>query len=159
MHASTPRRRPGEPARMLFEGLRRLVIVTLVSLCGVAMAQAEGRRVALVIGNAQYTALPALDNPSNDVENVAAVLRNSGFDVVVSVNLERVALEKTIERFFRSLGHSDVSLFYYSGHGVQIAGRNYIIPVDASLKSAYDIETQTMNLDTILDYMRMNTKT
>lgn len=133
-----------------------MLLVTALSWA--SQAAADGRRVALVIGNANYQSLPVLANPGNDVENVAATLRASGFDVVVGSDVKRVELEKTVERFFRSLGNSDVSLFYYSGHGVQIAGKNYIIPIDASLKSAYDIETQTINLDTILEFMRANTK-
>ena len=116
-------------------------------------ARAEGRRVALVIGNADYLQLPTLRNPVNDVKGISEVLKAGGFDVVTGVDLDRIGLEKTVERFFRSLDSSDVSLFYYSGHAVQIAGVNYIVPVDATLSSAYDIETQTVSLQAVLSFM------
>mgnify|MGYP002401467533 CR=1 FL=1 len=122
-------------------------------------AQADTRRVALVIGNARYDTLPALKNPANEVEEVTTTLRRAGFDVIAGVDQDRLALEESIKRFFRSLNGADVGLFYYSGHAVQLSGRNYVVPTDATLSTAYDVEIQTVDLEAILDQMRRTAKT
>jgi len=122
-------------------------------------AQADTRRVALVIGNARYAALPSLQNPANEVEEVTTTLRRAGFDVIAGIDQDRLALEESIKRFFRSLNGADVGLFYYSGHAVQLSGRNYVVPTDATLSTAYDVEIQTVDLEAILDQMRRTAKT
>jgi TPR repeat protein len=116
------------------------------------------RRVALVIGNSDYKNLPSLTNPANDVKEVANTLRGAGFDVTIGIDVDRLGLEDTVRHFMRSAHNADVGLIYYSGHGFQVAGQNYIVPIDASLETAYDVETQTMPLDLILDYLRQNAR-
>src|SRR5690606_9182145 len=78
----------------------------------------------------------------------------ANFEVSVGADLSKAGLEKTIREFLRSLDDGDVALFYYSGHAVQVAGENFILPVDASLASAYDLELQSYNISNLLDYMR-----
>jgi TPR repeat protein len=135
------------------------VLISLVFLLlAIVPSLAAERRVALVLGNSEYSSLPELKNPTNDTAEVAKVLRRAGFEVISAADQDRLAVEATIERFFRSLNGADVSLFYYSGHAIQLAGANYIVPTDAKLASPYDIEIQTINIETILSQMRIKTR-
>jgi TPR repeat protein len=135
-----------------------LAVLALVFAClgGTAYAagSVEGRRAALVIGNASYGNLPSLPNAVNDAERIGDVLRAANFEVTVGENLTKVSLERTIREFLQTLSDGDIALFYYSGHAVQVAGENFIIPVDASLSSSYDLEVETYNIGSLLDYMR-----
>lgn len=140
----------------------RLAILSLVAclLSGaIALAapdQVAGRRTALVIGNTHYRSLPQLPNGVNDARRVKAVLEQANFDVVLGEDLDGKGLEKTIREYLRSLNDGDVALFYYSGHAAQVAGENYILPVDASLDSPYDLEVQAYNVGNLLSYMRQS---
>lgn len=117
-------------------------------------SEVAGRRAALVIGNSDYSALPALPNAVNDAERVTEVLRQANFEVTVGKDLDKRGLEKSVRAFLQTLNDGDVALFYYSGHAVQVAGENFILPVDASLKSAYDLEVEAYGVTSLLDYMR-----
>jgi TPR repeat protein len=121
-------------------------------------ALAEGKRVALVIGNGAYQSVPALPNPRNDAALVATALRKQGFEVVTALDLTRAELEQAVERYARSLNGADISLFYYSGHGIEVGGENRLIPIDATLAEPQDLETQTFSLQTIMLYMQSNSK-
>jgi TPR repeat protein len=121
-------------------------------------ADAAERRVAFVVGNSAYENVPQLPNPLNDAEAVAASLRQSGFEVVTAFNLKQKDFDAEFQRFVRSLNGADVSLFYYSGHGIQVGGDNRIIPIDANLKSASDMEVETVGLRTVMSYMQSNSK-
>ncbi|MBY5780323.1 peptidase [Rhizobium leguminosarum] len=123
-----------------------------------AITEESGRRVALVIGNSVYKTLPSLPNPANDVEEVATTLRAAGFDVTIGVNVDRIGLEDTVRRFLRSASNAEAGLIYYSGHGIQVGGQNFIVPVDATLETPYDVETQTMPLDLILNHLKQNSR-
>jgi uncharacterized caspase-like protein len=97
-----------------------------------APAAAE-KRVALVIGNAAYQHAPPLKNPSNDATDIAAKLRELGFDVVEGIDLGKRDMEKRIRAFAEQLNGADVGLFYYAGHGLQVNQKNFLAPVDAEL--------------------------
>ncbi len=137
-------------------------------LCSVALlamtvlvapqTQAAERRVAFVIGNSGYQAVPKLPNPAHDAQAVAAALKRSGFEVVTAVDLDRIGFDKAFEKFIRSLSGADLSVFYYSGHGIQVGGDNRIIPIDAGLKSPADLEVETVSVKTIISYMQSNSK-
>src|ERR1700722_14979133 len=118
-------------------------------LAGGEGALAESR-VALVIGNGQYRAVPALDNPPNDAKDVAAELQTLGFKVSLGVDLDLAGMERAIAEFSKAAADSDVSLVYYGGHGVQVAGRNFLIPVAARLHDEQDIRNQTVHFDDVL---------
>lgn len=90
--------------------------------------QPEGR-LALVIGNIDYLGVP-LKNPLNDADDMSAALRDVGFDVMTHKNLTRIALEEAIDKFSIALKDYDVGLFYYSGHGIQALGENFLVPTD-----------------------------
>jgi uncharacterized caspase-like protein len=98
-----------------------------------------GRRVALVIGNSAYKAMPLLKNPTNDAVDVDNALKNIGFDTLIETDLTRSGMNDAIDRFSRKVGGADIALVYYSGHGMQFAGKNYLLPIDADLQSMADI--------------------
>jgi len=98
------------------------------------------KRIALVIGNGAYKNVPALSNPVNDATDVAAVLKRSGFDVALGLNLDQAAMQEATIRFAREARDADVALFYYSGHALQFAGVNYLVPVDAIVHDEVDLK-------------------
>ncbi|MGL4287248.1 MAG: caspase family protein [Phreatobacter sp.] len=134
------------------------VVLTSFLMIQGAVAQTAGKRVALVIGNSEYAHLPKLRNPTNDVREVVAVLRSAQFEVIYGRDLTRIQFEELTKTFLRSVENADVSLVYYSGHGVQIAGHNYLIPVDARLSTPYDVEIEAVMIDNIYNYIRENSK-
>ncbi len=107
-------------------------------------------RVALVIGNGGYRAITALANPPNDAKDVAAQLTALGFNVSFGVDLDQATMASKIAAFGKSAATADVSLFYYGGHGVQLAAHNYLIPIDAELHSEEDIYQHTIHLDEVI---------
>lgn len=119
-----------------------------------------GRRVALVIGNGAYTHVKALPNPPNDAHAVAKSLTDIGFAVSEGIDLDRVAMQKMTRDFLREATRAQVALVYYAGHGVQIGGRNYLVPVDAQLNAGRDITETMIDMDTIMagldDQIRTN---
>jgi Caspase domain len=120
--------------RWLYRFAFGLMLLSLMA----ADANAE-KRVALVIGNGAYKNVPALPNPPNDAMDVAAALRRSGFDVIFETNLDQIGMQDASIRFAREARTADVALFYYSGHALQFAGINYLVPVDAILRDEADL--------------------
>lgn len=120
-----------------------------------ATAPASGsERLALVIGNAAYGAdLGALQNPTHDAEDMAATLRQLGFQVTLLVNATLPQMQETITTFSRQLRQGKLGLFYYAGHGVQVGGLNYLIPVNAQLVHATDVKLQTVAAEEVLESM------
>ena len=121
-------------------------------------AEAGDRRVAFVVGNGDYKSVAQLPNPKNDADAVAAALKRQGFEVVTAIDIDRVTFDKAFEKFVRSMDNADLSVFYYSGHGIQVNGENRIIPVDAKLANPADLEIETVSVQTIMSYMRTNSK-
>jgi tetratricopeptide (TPR) repeat protein len=109
-----------------------------------------GRRVALVIGNGAYANVKALPNPPNDARAIAKVLRDIGFAVSEGIDLDRTTMQKVTRNFLRDASGAQIALVYYAGHGVQIGGRNYLIPVDAKLEPGHNITATMIDMDTIL---------
>jgi len=111
------------------------------------------KRYALVIGNSDYK-IGALRNPKNDATDMAAVLKNLGFDVSLYVNLGQEEMKTRIREFGDKITENKgVGLFFFAGHGLQVGGENYIIPVDAHIAKFDDIELQTVNLNRITGEM------
>jgi uncharacterized caspase-like protein len=122
-----------------------------VSLIGLVMVrsgptEAAEKRVALVIGNAAYTAFPPLKNPKNDAIDIATALKLLGFTVLKGNDLKRAEMRDLITRFQTEAREADAALFYYAGHGFQIEQKNYLVPVDATIKSGEDVQAQTIDL-------------
>lgn len=137
-------------------GVMLACAVALALLLGSAFAseRVSGRRAALVIGNSGYQHLAALPNAVNDADRAGQILERANFEVTLGRNLDKKGLEETILGFLRTLNDGDVALFYYSGHAVQVAGHNYILPIDASLATSYDLEVEAYNVSSLLEYMR-----
>jgi uncharacterized caspase-like protein len=132
--------------------MRRAVWLAVLLLALVASAaEAVERRVALVIGNGAYVHAPPLPNPANDARGVAAVLRGLGFEVEEGIDLDRRAMEAAVSGFARRLDGADAGLFFYAGHGLQVRGANYLVPVDAVLEHEADLPFQTVPLDYVLE--------
>ncbi|RLD77196.1 MAG: hypothetical protein DRJ10_12360, partial [Bacteroidetes bacterium] len=110
-------------------------------------AQNSQRRLALVVGNSAYPGGSYLKNPVNDANLMATTLRGLGFTVIKRVNTTKSTLERAIYEYSRKLKDYDVALFYYAGHGIQVDGKNYIIPIDAKLtdKTAVKFEAVAVN--------------
>lgn len=129
----------------------RFVILAFAVMVAVTQPAAAQERVALVIGNGKYVHAGALPNPANDAREVGRVLREIGFDVSQGSDLDRAAMERLIRDFMRKASAAKVALLFYAGHGMQIDGRNYLVPVDAKLETATDLNFETIELDRLLD--------
>ena len=121
-------------------------------------ACAASRRVALIIGNAAYASLPPLENSVNDATKVRDTLRDAGFETFFGANIGHLDIEELLRKFFRDVDNADIALIYYSGHGVQVAGDNFIVPVDAKLSTPYDIEQQTLKVGDIFNYLAAHSR-
>jgi TPR repeat protein len=132
-------------ARMA-SGILAGLSLSLVTWCG-ALAET---RMALVIGNSNYAHGGRLSNPVNDAAAVAKALTSVGFQVVSKTDLGRDGLDDALKTFARDSGEADVALVYYAGHGMEIGGTNYLIPIDATLASDTDIEYEAVPVDRVL---------
>lgn len=113
--------------------------------------QVPERRVALVIGNADYKNVPALLNPKNDARAVAATLKRLGFDPVVEqYDLTRPAMTKVLQSFGELADNADWAVIYYAGHGIEVGGVNYAIPVDAALKVSTHVDDEGVSLERVM---------
>lgn len=110
------------------------------------------RRVALVIGNSAYTTAP-LKNPVHDASDMAQALRELGFDVVYKENLNQPDMKRAIRALGEKLRSGAVGLFYYAGHGVQVRGENYLVPVDAKIESEEEVEYEGIHAGFVLAQM------
>ena len=120
-----------------------------LSLAVLAAAGAEAKRLALVIGNAAYRDVP-LANPVNDAQDMAARLVALDFEVVLRTDATRADMGTAIAEFLRRLEDGDEAVVFYAGHGVQVRGVNYLMPIDASPRDENDVELQAISLDTVL---------
>jgi formylglycine-generating enzyme required for sulfatase activity len=123
-----------------------------------APARAE-KRVALVIGNGKYINAGALANPVNDASDMAAALKGIGFTVVSGFDLDKPVAEKKIREFAGHLAGAETGVFFYAGHGLQVAGTNYIVPVDAQLSTADALEFEMIKLESVQRIMENAAKT
>lgn len=134
-----------EPAAKTKQGSPPSVIVNT--------ATANQRRLALVIGNNAYANAP-LQNPINDARLIDETLRELGFEVIKGENLTRPEMQAAVESFGQKLGVGGIGLFYYAGHGVQVNGRNYLVPTGfGRIKSLQDAESELLNAEEVLKTM------
>lgn len=123
----------------------------LAALTPQAPAGSTGRRVALVIGNGAYKNVHALPNPPRDAKMIANVLRDVGFQTVISVSdLSRDKFFEALQTFATEAENADWAVVYYAGHGFEIGGINYLVPVDAKLAADRDAETQAVALEQVI---------
>ncbi|MGQ0674542.1 MAG: caspase family protein [Rhodospirillales bacterium] len=119
---------------------------------GAAGAQAP-KRVALVIGNGAYKEGGALKNPVNDARAMAETLRQVGFHVIARENATKQQMERAVGEFGELLGAGSIALFYFAGHGMQVNGRNFLVPVDAAITSEARTRLEALDVDLVLDQM------
>src|SRR5262245_13316827 len=129
-----------------------------VVLFGAGPANAE-KRVALVIGNSAYQYTLKLANPKNDAVDIAAVLGKHGFQVIVGFDLDKLAFDRKVGDFARALKAADAGVFFYAGHGMQVAGLNYLVPIDAKAEEAATLDLEMVRVDTVRGIMERQTST
>jgi hypothetical protein len=112
-----------------------------------------------VIGNSAYKQVPALDNPANDATDLADKLGKIGFEVLRGLDLDYAGMRDIIRRFGEKMTGADVALMFYAGHGLQVAGKNYLVPVDAKIASQADVDFATIDLDLVLRAMEADNRT
>src|SRR5664280_2723623 len=139
----------------------RFLIIALSVLGIIVSADAAkaDRRVAFVVGNGAYKNVAQLPNPPVDAKAMAAVLRNVGFDVVEGTNLTRDKMTEKLLDFGKKAQGADVAVFFYAGHGIAISGTNYLLPIDADIKSEMDVKLgAAINIDLTLDQTMSDAK-
>jgi hypothetical protein len=137
----------------MFRPVLRNAVLTAAILLGSRAALAENR-VALVIGESNYRAVVALPNPANDARAVSALLGNAGFEVQTASDLSQTEMRQRVSDFAAEIaakGPDTVALVFYAGHGMQIDGENYLVPVDVDPKREADIPLQAIRLNDILN--------
>ena len=116
-------------------------------------------RLALVIGNSNYTDLPKLKNPANDAHAIVDALRDMGFDVTLVTDASETNIRRAIRKFADLSDRVDVALVYYAGHGAQVDGENYLLPVDMEIPhTEADIELSSLKVDDLVNSIRSPTK-
>jgi hypothetical protein len=134
----------------------RLIFAAFLTCAGMGSAAHAEKRVALVIGNSAYRAVPVLPNPTADAKLMSDTLLSLGFFVVgggAQLDLDKAGFDNALQQFGDQLAGADVALFYYAGHGVETHGLNYLVPVDAHPLDEGDIFAQAIGTSGILDQM------
>ena len=134
-----------------FCGLRLLCVASLALLATGFDALAD-KRVALLIGNSAYQNVARLPNPASDADAVAQLLKNAGFDVVsLQQNAGNLDFKRAIRKFEDIASDADIAVVFYAGHGIEIGGVNYLVPVDAKLASDLDAPDEAIALDRLVE--------
>ena len=137
----------------MFRPVLHTVIVTAGILWGAQTAVAENR-IALVIGQSNYRAVVALPNPANDAKAVSQLLSEAGFEVLGAADLSQSEMREKLSDFAAQVaakGPDTIALVFYAGHGLQIDGENFLVPVDVDPKREADIPLQAVRLNDILN--------
>ena len=135
------------------------VILSLICMLFTANAAKADRRVAFVVGNGAYKNVAQLPNPPVDAKAMASTLRNVGFEVVEGTNLTRDKMTEKLLDFGKKAQGADIAVFFYAGHGIAIAGTNYLLPIDADIKSEMDVKLgAAINIDLTLDQTMSDAK-
>jgi Caspase domain len=138
--------------------MNRLVLYAIAVALGLlcipiwANAAFADRRVALVVGNSAYQNAPVLPNPAKDARAIAAMFQQVGFDVVsAQYDIKNLEFKRAIRQFEDAAADADIAVVYYAGHGIEIHGTNYLVPVDAKLASDRDAEDEAITLDRLIE--------
>lgn len=145
---------------------RQWMCISLLTLMGVPLwaqdqraikrdhVEKTAQRVALVIGNGAYTgSITPLRNPVNDARGMKWALENIGFEVIIAENADRSQIGEKIHEFSQRIGNEGIALFYFSGHGLQVDGINYLVPIDEKIEEEYQIKHRCNSANEILDMM------
>jgi TPR repeat protein len=137
--------------------MRRCVLLAVLMLLGLASPALADKRVALVIGNSAYQNVALLENPVNDASLIADTLKGLGFSLTgngAQLNLDKRALDDAVQAFGRQVQGADVAMFYYAGHGVQVRGSNYLVPINANPTREADVDFQMVDINLVLNQMQ-----
>jgi uncharacterized caspase-like protein len=156
------RPRPARWTRRAYGACLRLAALAVLAFALLAAGAAEidaerpvrataaaQRRVALVVGNSAYRFTARLANPRNDAADMGAALRRLGFHVIEGLDLGKAEFDRKLRDFAAALHGADLGVFFYAGHGLQVAGRNYLVPVDSRLESASALDFEMVRLDMV----------
>jgi uncharacterized caspase-like protein len=164
-------------ATQILAGCARLALIAAASLLfllagpflppGSSVVDAErqlpvaipGKRVALVIGNSNYLSTPRLGNPRNDAADMTATLTRLGFQVIEGFDLDKAAFDMKVREFAAVLKGAELAVFFYAGHGLQVSGRNYLVPVDAKVTTLSALDVEMVNLDLVHRIMEREAQT
>jgi formylglycine-generating enzyme required for sulfatase activity len=116
---------------------------------------AAERRVALVIGNAAYPGTAALKNPANDAKDIAAKLKALGFDVILRTDVRQKEMLRSLTEFGDKVLAGTEAIFFYAGHGMQVRGKNYLIPIDAEIRTEGSVSSEAVDVDQLLDKLAL----
>ncbi|UWR03682.1 caspase family protein [Ruegeria conchae] len=135
-----------------FLGLWKYLSFVVVFGSGAALAEtSHAKRVALVIGNAQYEHVSNIPNSANDANDIAAALKRIGFEVTLRNDLDYREMRLTLRDFSEGMADAEMALVYFAGHGIEIDNTNYLIPTNAELRSDKDVEFEAIRLETVLN--------
>lgn len=130
--------------------MRNTLIIILVAVCFLNSNAQTENRIALVIGNAEYLHGNSLKNPVNDAELMARTLQSLNFKVIKKINATRKEMSKAIVEFSQQIKDYNAALFYYAGHGIQVDGVNYVIPVDAKIEEPLAVKFEALDVENIV---------
>ncbi|MEO1494015.1 MAG: caspase family protein [Pseudomonadota bacterium] len=139
--------------------LRLILFCMVLVFAGAATQATAERRVALVMGNGAYDSVAPLLNPVNDARAIAGSLSRLGFEVFAAYDQDYGDSRETIRDFTESLSGAEVALFYYAGHGIQVNGKNYLLPTDTTLRTEADLDFGTIDLQLVVRQMDREAKT
>lgn len=134
-------------------------VVVLAGLLNPQAAFAQGKKVALVIGNAAYRNTSPLANPRSDAVDVSAALEKLGYSVTRGIDLDKAGMDEAIRGFSRALEGVEVGVLFYAGHGLQVDGQNYLVPIDAKLGDASSLDYELVKLETVQRLMERGSRT
>ena len=127
--------------------------LVLFLLLASSVAHAE-KRVALVIGNSAYKHAGALPNPMNDAVDMAGILKQKGFLVIEGQDLDKSTFVSKVEEFRRAIMRAEIAVFFYAGHGMQVAGQNFLVPTDAELATSAALASEVVPVSVVYSAMR-----
>jgi formylglycine-generating enzyme required for sulfatase activity len=154
--AAEPRHVGAETYPLYFTVMSLIRLLLCATVLASAALRAAETRIALVIGNSDYASGPLL-NPANDAKLIGDELTALGFDVIARRNADQITMKRAIQEFGSRLekgGPDAVGLFYYAGHGMQLSGRNYLIPTTARIEREGDVEIEAVSADWVIEQMR-----
>ena len=135
------------------------ILLSLIVMTFSAQSAMAEKRVAFVVGNGAYKNVAQLPNPPIDAKAMANTLRSVGFEVIEGTNLTRDKMTEKLLDFGKRAQGADVAVFFYAGHGIAVSGTNYLLPVDADIKSEMDVKLgAAINIDLTLDQTMSDAK-
>lgn len=141
------------PMKFMSARLAALVVALVLAVAGQVGPAAAEKRVALVLGNGAYTYATPLANPARDAQAMAAKLRSLGFETIEGYDLDRVSMDVKLREFARSSRGADINIFFYAGHGMSVAGTNYLVPIDAEFADETALHFEAVPVDDVTKQM------